>query len=76
MKKWFLPLTVVGLGGLGVLFLSEKGRKALGWMSARLEEAPDRIAEWNEAAQQEMERIQSALNQLSASLPAKPTANS
>lgn len=73
MKKWFLPLTVLGLGGLGAIVLSERGRKALLWAMERLDEAPDRFSEWNESAQRELERIQSSLNQLAETLePARP----
>lgn len=68
MKKWFLPLTVLGVGGLGALFLSEPGRKALHWVNKRMDEAPERMADWNETAQLELDRIQKALNQVAETL--------
>ena len=68
MRKWFLPLTVLGIGGLGALVLSERGRKAIVWAMERIDEAPDRFSEWNENAQSELERIQSNLNRLAESL--------
>ena len=71
MRKWALPLTVLGVGSVGALLLSERGRKAVGWLFARLHEAPDQIAEWNGTAQQELQRIQGALNDLSESLQVK-----
>ncbi|MFB3918149.1 MAG: hypothetical protein ACE14M_15580 [Terriglobales bacterium] len=70
MRKWYLPLTVVGLGGLGVLFLTERGRSALRWLYDNLHEAPDTLLEWNEAAQRELDRIQTALNRVAESLNA------
>jgi hypothetical protein len=33
-----------------------------------MQEAPDRIAEWNETAQNEIEKIQAAIKQLAESL--------
>ena len=68
MRKWFLPLTVLGIGGLGALVLSERGRKAIVWAMERICEAPDRFSEWNENAQMELERIQNNLNRLAESL--------
>jgi hypothetical protein len=68
MRKWFLPLTVLGIGGLGALVLSERGRKAIVWAMERIDEAPDRFSEWNENAQLELERIQNNLERLAESL--------
>ena len=72
MRKWFLPLTVLGIGGLGALLLSEAGRRSLEWLFDRLDEAPERLAEWNDAAQSELEKIQTALNELSDTLQTRP----
>jgi hypothetical protein len=72
MRKWFLPLTVLGIGGIGALLLSEGGRRALEWLFDRLDEAPERLAEWNESAQSELEKIQTALNELAETLQTRP----
>ncbi len=72
MRKWFLPLTVLGIGGIGALLLSEAGRRSLEWFFDRLDEAPDRLAEWNESAQSELEKIQNALNEVADTLQARP----
>lgn len=72
MRKWAVPLTVLGVGGIGALIFSDRGRKALRWAIARVNEAPDRIADWNETAQNELERIQLALNDIADSLQARP----
>jgi hypothetical protein len=72
MRKWFLPLTVLGIGGLGALLLSEAGRRSMEWLFDRLDEAPDRFAEWNESAQTELEKIQNALNELADTLQTHP----
>jgi len=58
MRKWFVPLTVLGVGGLGAFLLTDKGRETLRRWRARFDEAPERWLEWNENAQLELERIQ------------------
>jgi hypothetical protein len=68
MRKWYLPMTVVGLGGLGVLLFTERGRRVLAWLSENLPEAPYRLAEWNEAAQRELDRIQATLDDVAEKL--------
>ena len=68
MQKWFLPLTVLGLGGLGLLALSDRGHDAVQWALDRLDEAPDQFDDWNARAQAELDRIQSALNRVAESL--------
>jgi DNA-binding PadR family transcriptional regulator len=68
MRKWFVPLTVLGVGGIGAFLLSEKGRETLRRWRASFNEAPERWAEWNDSAQLELDRIQTALNRIADSL--------
>jgi hypothetical protein len=68
MRRWMMPLTVLGLGGLGYLILSERGQRALRWTIENISQGPDKFIEWNEAAQRELDRIQVALNRVSDSL--------
>jgi hypothetical protein len=68
MRKWYVPVTLLGLGGLGALFLTQRGRNALRWMADNLHRAPENLLEWNEAAQRELDRIQTALNRVAESL--------
>jgi hypothetical protein len=70
MRKIYVPLTLVGLGGLGWLLLTDRGRQVLCWVSENVQRGPDRLLEWNEAAQRELDRIQSALNRVAESLQA------
>lgn len=70
MQKWFLPLTVLGLGGLGLLALSDRGQDAIQWAFDKLDQAPDQFNDWNERAQEELDRIQLALNRVAESLEA------
>jgi len=70
MRNWYLPVTVLGLGGLGVLFLTERGRYAMRWAYHNLHRAPGTLLEWNETAQRELDRIQNALNRVADSLEA------
>jgi len=68
MRKWLVPLAVLGAGGLGAFFLSEKGRETLKRWLAALDQSPGSWEEWNEAAQSELDRIQATLNQIAQSL--------
>lgn len=66
MRKWAVPLAVLGVGGVSALLFSEAGRRRLGLV---LQETPQR---WNESAQSELDHLQQALNDLSESLEAEP----
>jgi len=68
MRKWYFPMTILGLGGLGVLLFTERGRRSLRMLAEFLPQAPRHFAEWNEAAQRELDRIQATLNQVAESL--------
>jgi hypothetical protein len=68
MRKWLVPLLMLGAGGAGAFLLSERGRLALRRLLAKLESAPAVLDDWNESAQAELERIQIALEQISQSL--------
>ncbi len=70
MRKWYVPMTVIGVSGLGILFLTDRGRKAMRWAFENVQRAPEAILEWNEAAQHELDRIQTALNRVAESLGA------
>ena len=70
MRKWYLPMTVLGLGGLGVLLFTERGRRVIAEVSEYISDAPARFAEWNDTAQRELDRIQTALNRVASSLEA------
>ena len=68
MKKWYMPLAILGVGSLGALLLSDRGRQALRWMAENIERHQDKIVEWNEAAQREIERLEEALDRVAASI--------
>ena len=68
MRKLFVTLAVLGVGGVGAFLYTDKGREtARRWM-ARLQNAPERWDEWNESAQEELENIRTAVNQIAQSL--------
>ena len=48
--------------------MTEKGRAALRGLLAKLESAPSHWDDWSESAQDELERIQSALEQIARTL--------
>jgi len=68
MRKWLLPLLMLGAGSAGAFLLSERGRAAARRMLEKLQAAPATLDDWNENAQTELERIQLALEQISQSL--------
>lgn len=70
MRKWYLPLTVLGVAGLAALVLSERGRESLRRVLGGLEAPPEPFRGWNDAAQHEMERLQDAIERLSDTLHA------
>lgn len=72
MRKWTMPLTLLGLGGIGYLLLSERGRQALRWVAENVSRGPEKFLEWNEAAQRELDHIQAALNRVAESLQVGP----
>lgn len=68
MRRWYLPLTVLGFASLGVLVLTRRGRRALRWLAENIENAPDTLLQWNETTQRELERLRTAVDQLADSL--------
>lgn len=68
MRRWYVPLTVLGLAGLGALILTQRGRQALRWLAETFDNAPDAWLQWNETTQRELERLRAAVNQLADSL--------
>lgn len=68
MRKWYVPLTVAGLGGLGVFLFSDSGRRALRWIGQYIRWNSEGFLEWNEAAEAELQRIQEALSTLAETL--------
>ncbi len=74
MRKWFLPLTVLGLGSLGVLVATERGRTMLRQVGRSLDRAPDQLRDWSEAFDEELAKIQGTIDSLN-DLLAKPQKN-
>ena len=68
MRKWYVPLTVLGLGSLGAALLSTRGRSALRSAFERNAGGKSKFIEWNETAQSELARIQEALDRIAEHL--------
>lgn len=68
MRKWFVPLTLLGLGGLGAVLFSQRARKAFSGAMQRAPRSPKQLREWNEAAQSELKRVQEALDRIAAQM--------
>jgi len=72
MRRWYVPLTVLGLGGVGALLLTERGRAALRTLLERFQQAPDKLLEMNDTFQSELDRIQAALDRIADSIDPHP----
>jgi hypothetical protein len=68
MRRWYVPLTVLGVASLAALCLTQRGRQALRWLAHNFENAPDTLLPWNETTLRELDRLQMALDQLADSL--------
>lgn len=68
MRRWYFPLTVLGLASLGALILTERGRQVLAWLADNLDRT-DPLLPWGDTLR-ELERLQAAVNQLARSLEA------
>jgi hypothetical protein len=72
MRKWYVPLTVFGIGSLGAFLLSERGRNVLLSLLKNFREAPDRLPDLNDVAVSELDRIQAALDRIAEQLGPRP----
>ncbi len=71
MRRWFVPLTLLGLGSVGIVLLSERGRRALRSLLANFGHASGRFMEWNDL-QRELDGIQAMLDGIADSLGPHP----
>lgn len=72
MRRWYLPLTVIGLSGVGAFLLSERGRATLHKLLEKFWDAPDRLLDWEGSLDNELDRIQAALDTIAESLEPRP----
>lgn len=72
MRRWYLSLTFIGLGGIGAWLLTERGRTTLRKLLEKFWDAPDRLLEWNDGLEGELDRIQEALDRIAESIDPRP----
>ena len=72
MRRWYLPLTVLGLGSVGAFLLTERGRSSLRSIWDRFQKSPESWREFNDSLQSELDRIQAALDQIAQSIDPHP----
>jgi hypothetical protein len=75
MRKWYLPLTVLGLGSLGLLIATERGRSVLRQVGRGLDRAPGQLRDWSEAFDDELVKIQNTIDNLNDLLGKPPQEN-
>ncbi len=73
MKNWFLPVTVLGLSGLGLLFASERSRQRMRQAFDKLLEHGDPLGEFNKFCEDQLETIQRNLDRISEALEGPQT---
>lgn len=67
-SSWKIPLTLAGLGGVGAMLFSSRGRRLIHSIAARFSAAPERLVAWNDSAKNELDHIQQALKELEQSI--------
>lgn len=72
MRRWYVPLTVIGLGSVGALLLTERGRAVLRSLMERFWQAPESLLDWDGSLESELDRIQEALDSIADSLNPRP----
>jgi hypothetical protein len=65
MRKWYVPLTMLGLGGLGLLFVTERGQQAVRSLLGLTDELEN---EFDPGVDRELAQIESALHEIEAQL--------
>ena len=68
MKNWLLPITVLGVSGLGLLFATEGGRQQLRGILERLSQHEDPFGEFNKFLDDQLNAIQRALDSVAEAL--------
>lgn len=71
-SNWKIPLTLAGLGGVGAMLFSSRGRKLIRSAAARFSATPERLMAWNDSAKDELNHIQQAVKELEQSLGTHP----
>ncbi len=68
MRRWYVPITVLGLGGIGALLMTERGRNVLQKLMQRVWQAPETLLDWDGSLESELDRIQTAVNCIADSI--------
>jgi hypothetical protein len=68
MKNWFIPIAVVGLSGLGLLCISEKGQEKVQQLFDRITRGDDPLSEFSSFLDQQLTSIQRSLDHLAEAL--------
>ena len=72
VRRWTIPLTLAGLGGLGAMLFTSRGRKLIHSVAERRDAKSGRLAAWNDSAQKELDHIQQELKELEHSIGMTP----
>ena len=71
LRRWAIPLAVLGLGSLAGVTLGLSGWKVvIPWLYQRTETSEQRADPWEQNAEREIEHIRERLNRVAKSLEA------
>ena len=68
MKNWVIPVAVLGVSGLGLLFVSERGREQVRGFLDRLLEHGDPLGDFHKFVDEQLTVIQRTLDSLASAL--------
>lgn len=68
MKNWYLPATVLGLAGLGLIFASERGRERVRHFVDDFLKHGDPLGEFGKFCDDQLATIQESLDRLAKAL--------
>ena len=66
MRRWYMPLTVLGLAGLAALIVRPRGGQVLAWLADNFD-PEESVLPWDDTLCQ-LQRLQSAVDRLARSL--------
>lgn len=68
MKKWLLPISVLGISGVGLLLSSERGREQVRTFLDRMVEHGDPLGEFSKFLDEQLAAMQKTLDSVAEAL--------
>lgn len=68
MRNWLVPVTLMGVSGLGLFFASERGREQMHVFFDRVARHGDPLGEFNKFLDDQLATLQRALDEVAEAL--------